>query len=473
MVRVCRSLAILSLSVCLWPTDESAAEPWIANRVSQNCAACHSPSRRNVPLLQRRCTLSCQACHVNPNGGGIRTHYGVWQQERWLRSFLSEFLGHEKTPAPLSRQAYANQPPGGSGGAPAGGYSLVTLDSLTIDESLYDRSDRQEKLTVQNGDEFMERVTTEDPLRKERRRWLSVGGDVRYQYIDYDQGSPFSKTTLSYVSTADVGLRLKPFRRYLSLVIENRFIEKNPPNARIAELFNSGPNSVVRSLYALVDQLPFNTFVMSGRYFPLFGHYTPDRSSLLQSLSGFTQRSGYRAVTVGTAPNVPFLNLHFFGPQPGDGRDPARGFAWNLGGRFVTFGAYLMGSGWKSKSSTTQLRKDLYSFTGGMSHKRFTANFELLKVRRQITPGFARSRAYSLETKTRLWRQNYLALNFSKSNVSVTSAPGSAYELSYGFKNYLWPGMQLETTMNTLSSTTAGIGTNKEKRLQSQFHFFY
>ncbi|OGH56611.1 MAG: hypothetical protein A3G34_09415 [Candidatus Lindowbacteria bacterium RIFCSPLOWO2_12_FULL_62_27] len=402
----------------------------------------------------------------------MRTMYGLWQEKRWLRSFISEFLGNEKTPAPLKDQAYADQPAGGGTNAPPEGHPLVTIDDLDYDEKDYDRSDGQEKIVVSNRREFMERLTREDPWRKERR-WVNVGGEARYQYVDYKEGTPYAEKKLSYVSFADVGVRVKPFRRYLNLVVENRFVEKDPPKARIAELFNSGPNSVLRSAYVLVDQMPFNTFAMYGVYFPLFGHYTPDRSSLAQSLAGFTLRSGYRAFSVGTAPNVPFLNLHFFGPQKGDGRDQARGFAYNLGGRFVTFGAYFMISGWKSKSAVTQLKKDLYSLTGGMSHKRLTANFELLKVRRHLAAGSARSRVYTLETKTRLWRQNYAEVNFAKSNVSVTSAPGSAYEFAYGFKNYLLPGVQLETLMNTLSSRTAGGARSKERRFQTQLHLFY
>ncbi len=464
---------ILVGCVCLYFPEISCAEPWIANRVSQNCAACHSPARRNVPMFQRRCTLSCQACHVNPSGGGIRTFYGQWQRERWLRSFISEFLGNKKTPAPLSDQAYANQPAGGTGNAPAGGHPLVTTDNLTVDESLYDRSDRQEKLTVQNDEEFMERATREDPLRKERRRWISWGGDIRYLYFDFSKGAPFTKNTIDYISVVDLGVRIKPIHRHFSLVFENRFIELDPVHDRVARLFNSGDGSVVRSAYALIDDLPFNSYLMGGLYFPLFGHYTPDRSSLAQSLSGFTLRSAYKAVSVGTAPNVPFFNFHLIGPQEGDGRDPARGFAYNAGGRFVTFGAYLMFSEWRTKGAISQRRKDLYSWTGGMSHKRLTANFELLKIRRQLTTGFSKSRVYTLETKTRLWRQNYFVLNFAQSNTSVTSAPGDAREYSTGFKSYLFPGLQLETLVSDLTSHTAGIGKTEEKRFQTQVHFFY
>ena len=50
---------------------ELKAEPWLSTRFAQNCSGCHAPQRINKKPMDRRCTLSCQGCHVNPNGGAI------------------------------------------------------------------------------------------------------------------------------------------------------------------------------------------------------------------------------------------------------------------------------------------------------------------------------------------------------------------------------------------------------------------
>src|SRR4051812_40103030 len=86
------------------------AQPWLATRYAQNCAACHAPGRLNKPASERRCTLSCQGCHVNPNGGGLQTFYGVWNQQRWLRSvYVDGLLTNKKKPSPFGLQLYGRK----------------------------------------------------------------------------------------------------------------------------------------------------------------------------------------------------------------------------------------------------------------------------------------------------------------------------------------------------------------------------
>ena len=56
----------------------SSATPLIALREADNCGACHKPGRTQRPVLERRCTLDCQGCHVDPNGGHARNAWGKY-----------------------------------------------------------------------------------------------------------------------------------------------------------------------------------------------------------------------------------------------------------------------------------------------------------------------------------------------------------------------------------------------------------
>src|SRR5262245_21413122 len=98
----------LALASLIFIGAPAAAEPWLSSRFSTNCAACHAPGRVNVIAKDRRCTLSCQGCHTNPNGGGLRSFYGKWNQERWLRSlYVPGYRLNKPRPEPTNEQQYA------------------------------------------------------------------------------------------------------------------------------------------------------------------------------------------------------------------------------------------------------------------------------------------------------------------------------------------------------------------------------
>src|SRR5262245_43286653 len=100
----------LALIFGLLIAGKTFAEPWLSTRYAQNCSACHAPGRKNTQPMDRRCTLSCQGCHVNPNGGGLRSQYGKWNEDRWLRSFRSDALKNAASFAPTEKQAYGVRP---------------------------------------------------------------------------------------------------------------------------------------------------------------------------------------------------------------------------------------------------------------------------------------------------------------------------------------------------------------------------
>ncbi len=475
-------LRCLALFLILFFPSLALSQPWLSNRFAQNCAGCHAPGRFNKELSERRCTLACQGCHVNPNGGGMRSSYGRWTQERWLRSvFINGLLTNKKTPAPFEKQPYFDQE-----GANAVKNKeplpkvtplkkkpmMATIDELDINENKYDRRHEYFDYTNVSPQAYETLVPIGDPYHLERMFAISGGADFRYFVLNRVNDTPTTtKNKLrAFPMSADLYLRFKPIPEYLTFVTEARFLN-GPINSQLDRLFTT--EARVRSAYVISDNLPFNSFVMGGLYRPLFGYYTPDHTSLAQIVSGLTVRSVFMAASVGSSPNVPFANFHLIGPMSG-GED-IHGFAANFGGRFVTMGASFMFSYWKTTTRTggQELGKSMYSATGGLQLGPITANIDMLHVNKEFAPGFANGGdVYTLDTQTRLFRENYFLFSGAYSNISRSFNEGSGLEWMFGFKSYLLAGTDLELLYINKKDTILGVDTSSQD-IQFQLHLFY
>ncbi len=440
--------------------------PWISNRFAQNCAACHSPGRLNREVLDRRCTLSCQGCHVNPNGGGLRNRYGVWTQQRWLRSYRLDVFGHKYKPAPYAEQTYIKD----KSPAPPEGHPLIV--SFNEDsEKRYDRSDGSENSIELNEANHRQRMAKQDPFREERQLVITGGGDFRYSVMTRSRIST-GEQARAWLMDVDFGIRVRPIQEKLSLVFESRTLNQ-PTSTALLQGFTS--ESRIRSAYALVDDLPLNSYVMYGLYRPMFGWYTPDHYSLSQTLSGLGARATFNSFGFGTAPNVPFANVNIIFPSPGTGYDKSSGFVLNVGGRWVTMGASVLFSVWNTKMKNVlgnQLKREMYSLSGGLTYDRFIWNGELLRVKRERSVGlFDAGNVYTNEFMGRFYREFYGVLNLSFSNVSRDLSEGSSKEIMLGVRSFFLSGTEAELlwvkSVNSTASTTL-----ESSLIQAQIHLF-
>lgn len=71
--------SLVIIMICFFLGDFSVtASPLFALKVSNECGACHTPGRTQRPVLERRCTLDCQGCHIDPSGAGPRNQWGAY-----------------------------------------------------------------------------------------------------------------------------------------------------------------------------------------------------------------------------------------------------------------------------------------------------------------------------------------------------------------------------------------------------------
>ncbi len=352
------------------------------------------------------------------------------------------------------------------------GPNLVVLPDADYDPKSYDKSDRQEQIDVASRAEFLARLTEDDPYRVERRQSVFAGGDFRFFYFNGTQ-KPIAGQTLTrrYFSpmSLDLGVRVRPIPEHVQFVFETRSFNIPSLSTQDIEWIAEG-GTQMRTAYLMVDDLPYATYMMAGLYKPMFGLETPDHTSLLNQIrfadntpltgDAYYQNNArsaeavYKAVTIGGSPNVPFVNLHLI--MPTESTNNAKfyrdsGYALNLGGRFVSYGASFMLSYWDTKgprgsiTANPDLENKMLSLSGGFMLRNFIVNFDVTNVKREFLPGQADAGTVStIDARYRIWRETYLKANWATSNVARNLKQGSSTQLSVGAKAYLISGTSLD-----------------------------
>ena len=444
-------LALLAFS------STSFSEPWLSTRFAQNCAGCHAPGRENLPAKDRRCSLSCQGCHVNPNGGGVRSFYGKWTEDRWLRSMWSKALKHEKPTAPYSSQKYDVK-----------GYPLlVELNDTPTDEKPYRRSGN-ENVFIKTRNQ-PKRIPLADPYHLRSFTKIDGGGDIRLLSYKVDD-----QELKNFVMSVDLGLRYRPVYQKLTFVYEARFL--GSPFANDFDLLWGTERT--RSAYVMVSDLPYNLYAMAGYYRPLFGYYTPDHTQLSQKItaqaltgSPRAQVLVYKSAGFGGSPNVPYFALNIIDGRlygDGDKKDNTQGVAFSGGLRGVTLGLSLSYSAWLTQDTVRGVKTDMHSVTAGGKVGPVILNFEGLAVKREDLTAIRSGSVFTLDSQIRLLRENYFLLQYGIANTTPAITPGDSSQAQIGVRSFLTPGLDLSFVFDRLQVNDIVANT-----LKWQAHLFF
>ena len=235
----------------------------------------------------------------------------------------------------------------------------------------------------------------------------------------------------------------------------------------------------------MVDDLPYNVFVTGGYYRPLFGNYVADHYALAQVMQGQTLGSApynllFKAFTIGTAPNVPYANIHYIAKNIAKGTDDkTTGFAANLGLRFVSYGASVNYSLWSTDDKTdpnNSVKVLMQSVHAAMTlfGTRLISEIEFLSLERDNkAEDFRRGGVVSFATKFRFWRENYLTLEYAQANTNTSLLPGSAEQTKVGIKSFLIPGVEYSLQYNTDKVVTEGADTIDRTSILSMAHIYF
>jgi len=495
-----------------WKTAQ--AEPWLSTKFAQNCAGCHSPGRYNTEMKDRRCSLSCQGCHVSPNGGGLRSAYGKWTETYWLRSFRSGYLKNKKNFAKMEDQPSASLGPvtfekekkgkrGKRGrrskrgnsrksadkkiSIPKHGLPMTHVKGHPMDEKDFYRDGREYEVVPRSM--WLANVLDPDPYREVDQTTVDAGGDLRYQLVNYEVSQDGETIVPSeqkaFFMVGDFGVRWRPLHRNLHIVSETRMRGAPSDDRTFSDtLYDIKP----RALYAMVDDLPYNTYVMSGYFRPMFGNYVPDHTALAQTMQSFAMTGStksydilYNATTIGTAPNVPYLNLHYIGKQVSnvEKNDRTKGFMVSTGLRFVSYGAAVNYFLWKTdddrpdQSTSVQMQAMHVAGTYGP----VIASIEATSmVRDNDIDSFRQGGVYTLDTQTKIWRENYFLLSYATANTTSQLTPGATVQSKIGLRSFVVSGLDVSLSVDNQVETSKTDQATTETEVNGysmQVHVFF
>jgi hypothetical protein len=319
--------------------------PMYTARAGRTCDNCHvTPNNWVDPKLsERKCTLSCQGCHVDPAGGGMRTVSG-------------RYYGR----ATLPMIAYSPRPTSDwDNNAPyVGRRDRATSYTHNIPMGPSDFPQ-----TFAYADSINDRWAWGSPAGTPAKygfwqgRYESLRADPLFRVgLDIRLASLISGTWLAFPMQADISSVLHPVR-HVTLFAN---VGARGRTSGYSDTFSDDHSPYFREAFLMFHEAPYQAYVKAGRFVPAFGLRLDDHTSRIRrefELDGALPESRVTGVEIGASPNYPVINVSYFGmtsrTRPPDSWDifdvdDGRGAAANLGWRDM--GWSLGGSGlWRSR----------------------------------------------------------------------------------------------------------------------------
>lgn len=302
------------------------ALPLYTARGGRTCDNCHTlPNTWHDPpqFWRRKCTMSCVGCHVDPNGGGLRTvsgrYYGlntlpmfaadhrpIEDRSRELTALVERLRDPQRTfdtpssqptSGPVNPVADRPEDPRGSDAPPADdGW-------LAFGRPLFHGSSEMAWLDGRYDDQ------NADPL-------LLLGADARFGY--------WSAGPLFFPMQADVYAAVHPVEH---LTLATTFGARGRTRSLILEGAGEDeqPAFGVRDLWVMTHEWPLLAHLRAGRFLPAFGTRVADHTAYIRRAFGLSQEDPANrviGVEVGMAPNYPYFTASAFKTSTLDARNP-------------------------------------------------------------------------------------------------------------------------------------------------------
>jgi len=234
------------------------ALPEFSVEAAQNCAACHAKPDywENPETRDRKCTLSCGACHVNPTGGGMRHEAGLFYGKHYLNLF--------------GDRGWAGPAPGD----PPPPATAARFDGI------------------------------------EPHPPVQVGTDVRFLWHSTESDDAF------FPMQTDLHVAVAPWNP----PVQNQgrltlMVTGGAEGSREKEFEDSADRLFVKEWWALLHDLPWQAYVKAGRFLPAYGWRLDDHTAFIRQGLSFDQERQVTGVEVGATPNYPYAHLSVYTPE--------------------------------------------------------------------------------------------------------------------------------------------------------------
>jgi hypothetical protein len=462
-------------AIAVWivtPPRIAVATPLYAAREGRTCDNCHLRPNNwvNPPVFDRKCTMSCASCHVDPAGGGMRNAAGRFfgsatlpmiatnprptqDWDSWIGGILyrrdrrttfndslpegpvNVVASHERRFAPSD--AWAK-------GSPAGGPSM--------------HAPFQGRYAALNA----------DPL-------FRISWDARVALL-------VSRSAFFFPMQADVAAALHPVE-HVTLLTN---VGARGRSTGASDTFNDPRTPYLREGFVLLHEAPANLYAKAGRFVPQFGLRVEDHTA--QHRRAFEQDGSVpdvrvTGVEVGANPNYPFLSAAWF-RSTSQGRVPSSfdifdtdqgtGVALNLGYRET---------GWSLGGSALLHRRPVIEGGDATSYALY-GSFNPWFYRRSLPLTYQAEydygrfqRASGLETKRAgFWHEldwragNGVDLLFSQDWVDPDTEvlDDHAFRVGAGIQITPLPGVTLDTRVRALFPAAGSSGAD----VFTQIHFW-
>ncbi len=323
-IVVAATLAVVAVAL----GGGALALPQYAARAGRTCDNCHILPDWDTPAFaNRKRNMSCQTCHVDPAGGGMRTTAGRYYGRATLAMIAT---------SPRPYDDWDRNFPG-----------LGRRDKATPYESYMPVGPRNMAAAAAYRDSLHDTWAWgmpkgESPNAPFPGRYAALNPDPVLRFgLDLRLATLISESTLMFPMQFDIGTVLHPMH-HATLLMN---IGARGRASGYSDTIDDDHSPYFRELFLMTSEWPYNAYAKAGRFIPSYGLRLDDHTNRIRrefELDGSLPESRVTGVEVGAVASYPFLQASYFktnskyvAPDPWDifDVDDGWGTALNLGWR--------------------------------------------------------------------------------------------------------------------------------------------